>query len=1059
MLHRTKIAWLSKTMHRHRTNLWASQMINFTTFGKVIAYAKCTQNKMDIHMFYPKYPFIHPYQDETLNPYRGQTFDDAIVSKKELADLKLDRIEQFPDKPGALFNHQLYISRFFASTTDYNELLLFHEPGTGKTCTAIAAIESLRKDNSSNIKGALIFSKGEGLLKNFLQELIFTCTDGRYIPKDYESLTELQKVHRVRKIASEFYQFHTFETFAKDLAKLSDGQIRNRYEDSIVVIDEVHNLREHDEKDVDPEESVTRAHSGSVYRQFYRMCHVLTRRKILLMSGTPIKDAPEEFASVMNLILPVSLQFVTDKAFVKRYFDTEGELKPDTRAEMANKIRGRISYLNAATTDVKKRYIGRTIGNLKHFIVSEDVMSPFQSKAYAIAYAEDEKSHSIFNNSRQASLFVFPDGSVGAAGFNKYVVKRTTHQRVLGKTKGKGQTTYEISAALSKEITDLSSLQKYSSKYAAVIRILDKKSTHFVYCQYVNGSGAIVFAGILEKFGYQRATGNERSKGLRYILATNQTASSKSIQRMINRFNADDNIDGEYISVVIGSRVLNEGFTLKNIRHEFILTGHWNYAETAQAIARGWRLGSHNAMIARGDADIAVNVYQCVSIPDKSVNVPSVDLDMYVTAEKKDVTSRQIERLVKESAFDCPLTIARNKVLGYDGQRECDYVNCDYVCDGMIGQLDTSTYDINASVQANVARSIREYLREKMRRTQSLSVSVVRDAFPNISEFELAQALKLLIDTDSLYLDRYGFYNFLRIQGDSLYLSLEPKAIEKADVSLSKYYSANFVIENGDSFTRVLNELYDASLPARIQTIFDQPDIAQTLIITLPPKVQREILQGCIIAQDENKDAYAALRKELLDFYSGFYDKIDVDGQETWVVWLYSDDIGTTCYDSDTRKFIQCDVSDRKRVKHSEMKASPIGYYGLYNPELNDFCLRDVQQARQEDLRKLTVGRRCINFDSDTLIDVIARRMMIEPPATYLHNWSSSRIETAYANLKKYTRASDLKNVDAMKRVLYWQSQTKNQTCDAMKEWFKQHGLLEKNFDCGTQKKSRAKFR
>jgi len=38
------------------------------------------------------------------------------------------------------------------------------------------------------------------------------------------------------------------------------------------------------------------------------------------------------------------------------------------------------------------------------------------------AYNEDLTSASIFINSRQASLFVFPDGSYGMEGFNSYII-------------------------------------------------------------------------------------------------------------------------------------------------------------------------------------------------------------------------------------------------------------------------------------------------------------------------------------------------------------------------------------------------------------------------------------------------------------------------------------------------------------------------------------------------------------------------------------------------------------------------------------------------------------
>lgn len=71
------------------------------------------------------------------------------------------------------YNHQKIMSRYINAKTPYNNLLIFHEMGTGKTCTAIGIIEGIRYDKDSNFKGALIIVKGLSIAKNFIQELFF----------------------------------------------------------------------------------------------------------------------------------------------------------------------------------------------------------------------------------------------------------------------------------------------------------------------------------------------------------------------------------------------------------------------------------------------------------------------------------------------------------------------------------------------------------------------------------------------------------------------------------------------------------------------------------------------------------------------------------------------------------------------------------------------------------------------------------------------------------------------------------------------------------------------
>lgn len=529
------------------------------------------------------------------------------------------------------------------------------EMGTGKTCTAIAAIEQLRYEKNRHINRAIVCAKGTGILNNFSQELLFSCTDGRYIPDNYDKLSDLERIHRTRKITSEFYKFNTFETFAKEIAKTKDEALAERFSNTIFVIDEVHNLREKEEvvrKEGDVKNFlINKRASGlsqplDIYKQFHRLFHTVRESKILLMSGTVMKDDPVEFASVMNLILPLDNQFPTDKDFTKNYFNDNGTIKPNMVQSMASKTKGRISYLKAMTSEVKKVFEGRKVGDLEHFIVYPGTMSDFQTQAYTEAYERDKSDRSIFINSRQASLFVFPNGSYGTDGFNKYIVKRRGDTRGAGRPTIAQHKKQEASYTLSNELVrainkNLSNLKRFSNKFAETIRIIldEPRMKVLVYCEYVNGSGCILFAKILDQFGFTQARGDERSKGLRYALLTHQTTSQKSVQQIINRFNKDDNADGEFISVIIGSKIISEGFTFKNIRKEFIFTPHWNYSETAQVIARGWRLGSHNTLIVRGDQDIKVKIYQLVSIPADGA-APSIDLDMYETSEKKDMAMK-----------------------------------------------------------------------------------------------------------------------------------------------------------------------------------------------------------------------------------------------------------------------------------------------------------------------------------------------------------------------------------------------------------------------------------
>lgn len=638
----------------------------------------------DITNFLPKYPNINNYTENYLNPYEDD-FYESIFKKKEFYEEKLDKYEPLPDEKGKLLKNQKIISRFFSSYTPYDQLLLVHEMGTGKTCSAIGAIEKIKNENST-INGALILARGKGLLNNFKNELVFKCTKDQYIPENYDYLTPEERVARTNKLVRQFYDIdNTFFKFAKLLSTYDDDYIIRTYSNKIIVIDEVHNVRI---KEIEENETVY------VYKELHRFLHLIKNCKILLMSGTPIKDSIDEFANILNLILPLDQQLPIKDKFIQEYFYEKDEIyrfKKSKIKDIKNKLKGRISYLKASSSTVKKIFEGESnFGSLKHFIVFPDYMSDFQSKYYEEIY-KNEGGKGVYIESREASLFIFPDKTCGDKGFENNI--ETKSKNVIGKKNKLVKKTYYVLSENLKKLKGsndnetLENIEKYSSKYAACIKnILNaykNKQKSFVYCEYVKGSGAILFSLLLNLFGFSSSNDSDTSvKGKRYALLNNISSSTNEIKNIIEKFNKQENMFGEYISVIIGSKVISEGFSFLDIIEEHILTPHWNYSETDQAIARGYRFGSHKNLINSGIKP-KLKIYQYVSIPDKKYECESIDLKMYEISEIKDINIKNIERVIKESAFDCALNYERNHITGYDNQRECDYTSCEYTCDGV----------------------------------------------------------------------------------------------------------------------------------------------------------------------------------------------------------------------------------------------------------------------------------------------------------------------------------------------------------------------------------------
>lgn len=130
---------------------------------------------MEIYKFLPIY-----------NSIESPGFDKDINNLEEFRQYKLEKYEPFPSNKGDLMAHQKMISTFINPYTIYDGLLIIHEMGTGKTCTAVSAAEAFLQDHvlkypHTILKNIIVLTRGEGLQNNFINEIANVCTKGQYL--------------------------------------------------------------------------------------------------------------------------------------------------------------------------------------------------------------------------------------------------------------------------------------------------------------------------------------------------------------------------------------------------------------------------------------------------------------------------------------------------------------------------------------------------------------------------------------------------------------------------------------------------------------------------------------------------------------------------------------------------------------------------------------------------------------------------------------------------------------------------------------------------------------
>jgi superfamily II DNA or RNA helicase len=970
-------------------------------------------------------------------------FNQELYDLKEFRDLKLTSDVPMP-KRGELLPNQKIVQRFMGSYTPYDGLLLFHEVGVGKTCSSVGVAEQIR-EFAPQFKRCLVLLKGKTLMDNYINELVFVCTNGKYIPENYETLTALEKTIRVKKMVNDYYEFSTFEVFSKKIQKLTEPQIRAFYDNSVVIIDEVHNLK----GDLDE------------YVSIHRFLHAIRESKKIVMSATPMTDKVEEIADIMNLILPIDQQLPTKDAFKEEYLDEKGDsysFKEDKIDLFATYITGRISYLKAPKGDVRRVYEGEHIGQLKYFNVYAKEMEDKQSNAYANAYRKDKEEKAktgIYSNSRQASLLVYPDNSYGQTGFTKFI--RIDKKLIPGEV-NKYTYSYNLTSEFKSFISPsadisieekLANLKLLSVKYYTVVKHLleNREKLQFIYGDLVEGSGLIVFSKILELFGYSNTKGKENKKGLRFAIFTNKTITSKQIKNVLETFNSPDNMNGKYIHVIMGSSLIAEGLSFKNVQDVHILTPHWNYSETEQAVGRALRLFSHQALLNAG-IEVVVKIYHHVALS----KVKSVDLMMYEYSEKKDISIKSMERVIETIAFDCQLTKARNEVQDnyYDGSRLCEYQSCKYDCYG-ISDIDTDVNTANYNQYylkedyAKFEQDIKQYFASR----NFANFKYIKEEFSNIPESTLLYALDIFIKNRIPILTNNGLICYLCEEMNNYYLSDNIHTYTQ-NFGDNVYVNKPILIKK-ESFQTIIDDLELSILSTKIDNLLSLVDNKvsfENLLKTFPEPIKEYLLENAVLAETKKLTKNIYFRSNILEFFANNLVK---KGNITYSTLVKP----MRCFDGkewdDCTKAQEKAFTEEKQDIEKEFIENPYGFYGILDTVKGKFLIRDVSRKELieiKDKRKQSTGKDCKSWERQDLVNVSYKLKLPMPANTFTKETRKQLIDltekTKYKNAALAFSKEEMESMELeeLKRIVYYAAVKKEEFCDIIQKWFKDKNLL-----------------
>ena len=610
-----------------------------------------------------------------------------------------------------LHKYQLFVGKYLGPESPYNEILLYHSLGSGKTVSAINLMNILY--NYNHAYNFIILIKASLQDDPWMKELkVWLGRDPS--ETDVESVTKLSQYQTLHFV-------HYDSPYAdRDFLNVMKGIDTSK--PLVYVIDEVHNFIRNVYSNI---KSKHGSRAQVIYEYIVRDKKENKSTKIVLISATPAINTPFELSLLFNMLRPGILP--TSELEFNRLFVTESAfpiLNPLKKNMFERRILGLVSYYIGATPDLYARqelkYVNLPMSDYQYDIyrIFERLEAEIQQRARR--YGRQSRLYRTYT--RQASNFVFPYVNANVNGelrprpskfkiaekiadeaekgkvdkntdvderelLNKYMKAleyfltetEKYFQRIKEEDITRGRTIFD----------DLEDFKegfetKYGRKFLKYYKSTSPKSNLFTemynsspkmtaiaFFSYISPGKVMVYSNYVVMEGidmmkvYYRLIGfNDFTIAKEYMgyCEYHGRIDPKDRVRTKNMFNATDNVYGEKCKVILLSPSATEGIQLLDIRQEHIMEPYWTEVRIQQVIGRGVRQCSHKDL---PPDERVVSIYRYKVIKPRDLDADDtvrISTDEYIEDQAK-AKANLIESFLgamKEAAVDCELFRAHN---------------------------------------------------------------------------------------------------------------------------------------------------------------------------------------------------------------------------------------------------------------------------------------------------------------------------------------------------------------------------------------------------------------
>jgi hypothetical protein len=326
-----------------------------------------------------EYDFLYPHLNDP-------NFNIKIASRKEFNDTKYDGkirdIKTYSNKlcksDFELSPHQLFVKNFLSLNTPYNSLLLYNGLGTGKTCSSIGIAEEMRSYMKQvGITQRIIVIASPNVQSNFKTQLfdetklksdnglwnLNTCIGSSLLKEiNPTNLTDIPKekiINQINAIINNYYVFMGYTEFANyiqkktsvgeglgysasEIKKIETSRIKKIFNNRLIIIDEVHNIRNTDENK-----------NKRIGELLMKLAINSENLRLLLLSATPMYNSYKEIIWLVNLMnandkrATIKEEQIFDKKgnFLKERVTEDGKVIEGGRELLERKLIGYVCYV------------------------------------------------------------------------------------------------------------------------------------------------------------------------------------------------------------------------------------------------------------------------------------------------------------------------------------------------------------------------------------------------------------------------------------------------------------------------------------------------------------------------------------------------------------------------------------------------------------------------------------------------------------------------------------------------------------------------------------------